>query len=456
MDRAAPESRDFLQRQWGRIASNPVMRGGLVITGGILTGNILGFGRSAVTAYLLGTRALADGLAVAIGPVDVLNFVLINTMIFAFVPLLMARQGGDRAALFVQAARLFTWIFCSVSLAIMIFAPWLIGILGPGLDRAVYPQTVNLLRITSLSTLAAGAAAVHSALLYTERRFGPSAFYQAVLNLFVIAGALALWRSLGIYGFAIGYTAGAFSQLALVWWFARKSWQRLREEHSEHKLASHSTRELLTKPGSFLLYAGLLALNVIVTRAYATQAGPGMAAAFDYCIRCVNVVIAYLVSPVSNSLLPEIARLRRDHRAKDAFRLINRTLALAAGAAVFSCVVGIALREPVIAILFQRGNFTAESTRMVSAVFLGFAPSLIGLSLLEILARALFSMERPWLPVIAAAVPVTLNVAISMGSRSNAPEMIGAGASVGLLAGFLLLIVLVAAQKRRYISSTSK
>ncbi len=86
------------------------MRGGLVITGGILTGNILGFGRSAVTAYLLGTHALADGLAVALGPIDTLNFVLINTMIFAFVPLLTARQGGDRAALFVRAARLFTWI----------------------------------------------------------------------------------------------------------------------------------------------------------------------------------------------------------------------------------------------------------------------------------------------------------------------------------------------------------
>ena len=432
------------------------MRGGLVITGGILTGNILGFGRSAVTAYLLGTHAVADGLAVAIGPIDTLNFVLINTMIFAFVPLLTARQGGDRAALFVRAARLFTWIFCSLSVAIMIFAPSLIRVLGPGLDSSVYPQTVMLLRITSVSTLAAGAAALHSALLYTEHRFGPSAFYQAVLNTFVIVGALALWRPFGIYGFAIGYTTGAFTQLGLVWWFARRSWRRLREERSENKVADHSTAELLAKPGSFLVYAGLLALNIIVTRAYATQAGPGMAAAIDYCIRCVNVVIAYLVSPVSNALLPEIARLRRDHRASDAFRLMNRTLAYAAAAACVSCLIGIALREPIISILFQRGNFTAESTRMVAGVFLGFAPSLIGLSLLEITARSLFAMDRPWLPLIAAAVPVMVNVALSSWIRSNSPETIGAGASIGLLAGFVLLVSMVWARKPRYISSTSK
>jgi putative peptidoglycan lipid II flippase len=424
------------------------MRGGLTITAGILVGNILGFGRSGVTAYLLGTHALADGLAVALGPIDTLNFVLINTMIFAFVPLLTARQGGDRARVFMRAARLFTWIFCSLSAAILIFAPWLIRVLGPGLDPSVYPQTVNLLRITSISTLAAGAAALQSALLYTERRFGPSAFYQAVLNVFVIAGALALWRPFGVYGFAIGYTVGAFAQLALVWWFARRSWQRLREECPGTTAADHTTGELLAKPGSFLIYAGLLAVNILVTRAYATQAGPGMAAAFDYCIRCVNVVIAYLVSPVSNSLLPEIARLRRDDRASDAFRLMNRTLGFAAVAAVVSCAIGVAVREPVIAFLFQRGNFTPESTRMVAGVFLGFAPSLIGLSLLEITARALFAMDRPWLPVIAAAVPVIVNVIVSTGLHSDAPETIGAGASIGLLAGFVLLLVMVLVRRQ--------
>jgi putative peptidoglycan lipid II flippase len=439
------------------------MRGGLTITAGILVGNIQGFGRSGVTAYLLGTRVLADGLAVALGPIDTLNFVLINTMIFAFVPLLTARQGGDRAKLFLRAARLFTWVFCSLSAALIIFAPWLIRVLGPGLEPSVYDATVNLLRITSVSTLAAGAAALQSALLYTERRFGPSAFYQAVLNVFVIVGALVLWRPFGIYGFAIGYTVGAFVQLGIVWWFARRSWRRLGEVQSDTTEADHSTGELLAKPGSFLVYAGLLALNILVTRAYATQAGPGMAAAFDYCIRCVNVVIAYLVSPVSNSLLPEIARLRRDDRAREAFNLMNRTLGVAAAAAVLCCLLGIAVRNPIIAILFQRGSFTAESTRIVAGVFLGFAPSLIGLSLLEIAARALFAMDRPWLPVLAAAVPVSVNLIFSLSLRSNAPEMIGAGCSIGLLAGFLMLVAMMMAQKKRwliqepdYISNTSK
>jgi len=426
------------------------MRGGLVITAGILAGNILGFVRSAVTAYLLGTHAGADGQAVAIGPIDTLNSVLINTMVFAFVPLLSARQGGERAQLFRRAARLFTWVFCSLGAAVIAFAPWLVHLLGPGLDASVYRETVTLLRIASLSTLAAGAAALQSALLYTERRFAPSAFYQAVINAFVIAGALLLWKPLGVYSLAIGYTFGAFVQLAVVSVFARRSWKRL-EGMQAAPADNHTNAELLSKPGSFLIYAALLSLNIVVTRAYATQAGPGMAAALDYCMRCVNVLTAYLVSPASNSFLPEIARLRSADRAGQAFRLINRVLGLTAVAAVVSCAIGIAIRQPVIALLFERGSFTAESTQMVSAVFLGFAPSLIGLSLLEITARSLFAFDKPWLPVIAASIPLLANLAISAVLHARAPEMIGVGASVGYLLGFAVLFVMVLSRRARWL-----
>src|SRR5947207_4462252 len=79
-----------------------LLKGGLTIGAGIITGNVLGFVRVALTAYLLGTHSPADSLAVAIGPIDSLNAVLINSMVFAFVPMLTERKGPDRVALFLQ------------------------------------------------------------------------------------------------------------------------------------------------------------------------------------------------------------------------------------------------------------------------------------------------------------------------------------------------------------------
>jgi putative peptidoglycan lipid II flippase len=420
----------------------------MTIGAGIVIGNIFGFVRVAVTAYFLGTHAKADELAVAISPIDTLNSMLINTMVFAFVPMLMLREGAERTALFRTASRIFAYIFGSLTALIVLTAPLLIRVLAPGLLPEQHVVAANILRITSLSTLAAGSTAICSALLFTQRRFGPSAFNQAVLNVFTIVGAVFLWKVAGIYGFAIGYTVGAFVQFLVVYFPARGI-----AGPAVARLQQTPWRELLAKPGAFIIFAGLISLNVIVTRAHATEAGSGMAAAFDYCMRCVNVLIAYLVSPVSNSLLPEIARLGAKNRSREAVRIIEKTVLLVAGAAVAACIGGIIFRKPVIALLFERGNFTAESTLMVSGVFLGFAPSIIGWSLLEITSRSLFALNRPWLPLSAAAIPVVFNLVVSAVLRANGytePQYLGVGASAGLLLAFFVLLGLAHVRRKRF------
>jgi putative peptidoglycan lipid II flippase len=286
--------------------------------------------------------------------------------------------------------------------------------------------------------------------LFTHRRFAVTAYNQASLNVFTIIAALSLWRLLGVYGFAIGYTAGAWVQLGIVYLAGRSSLQL--EEAVEPEV---HWRDLLTKPGSFLLYAVVLALNVIVTRAYATHAGPGMAAALDYSMRCLTVPLSYLINPVSNSLLPEIARLRSRFQLRQAFRLIDKTIALVALTAVAGCAVGIALREPLIRLMFERGSFTAQSTQLVSAVFLGFAPSLIGWSLLELTSRSLFALDRPWMPLRAVAIPVILNLAFVLLVRTPEPQWIGVGASLGFLLAFLLLFALMRINRGRWLDEAA-
>ena len=306
-----------------------LVRGGLTIGVGIIIGNVIGFARVALTAYLLGTHSQADSLAVAVGPLDSINSVLINTMVFAFVPMLTARQGTERTALFLKLHRWFTWLFSLLTLAMVVCAPWLIRILAPGLDPRYSGSAVVILRIVALSTVAAGSGAIHCALLYTARRFAPFTFYQASLNLFTIIGALSLWKVLGVYGFAIGYAVGAWVQLAVVSFFARAGLER-----KGLPACKVHWREIVSRPFMVMIYAVGLALNMIFTRAWATHGGPGMAAAMDYCMRGVGVPLAFLVSPISNSLLPEIARLRSQMRLREAFHLIDKTLGLAALAAV--------------------------------------------------------------------------------------------------------------------------
>ncbi len=263
---------------------------------GTLTGNALGFVRVALTAYFLGTHSRADSLAVAMGPVDTLNSVLINSIVFAFVPVLTGRDGAARAALFRRLSRDYFWVSAALSAIIIGAAPWLMRALAPGLDGHYFETAVMNLRLLSLSSVAAGTGAVQCALLYTDRRFPPTAFYQAALNAFTSIAALALWKFLGVYAFALGYTLGAWVQLGIVWFAARPAgglWGRLKTcgglaTHRQRGLPTgaqdaslpHSLepavstdcetihwREILTRPAFFVIYAAGLGLNVIFTRA---------------------------------------------------------------------------------------------------------------------------------------------------------------------------------------------
>jgi putative peptidoglycan lipid II flippase len=425
-----------------------LVQGGLVVGACILLGNITGFFRVAVTAYLLGTHARADALAVAMGPIDTLNSVIVNTMLFAFVPMLLLRQAGDRAALFARAVGVYTWICAGVSLATALFAPQWIAVLGPGLAAPERAQAIVLLRWLAPSTLFGAGASIYSALLYTERRFVIPGMYQTCLNAATIAGALLLRNTMGVNGFAIGYTAGSAMQLLLTWWFSRGLRRDLTNLTNERPSNVRvPIAEVLSKPGMFMLYAALIAGNLVVTRIFATHAGPGMAAAFDYCMRCVSVVLAYLVYPVASTLVPEIARLRGTNETAKAYSLIDSAVLLMAVASVLSCALGVMLRTPIIALLFERGNFTPESTRLVSTVFLGIAPSLIGWALLDLIARCFFALNRPRLPVIAAFIPITVNLAVTSFLRAEgrltSPIRLGFGASIGLFVGFAALFAMI-------------
>jgi len=422
-----------------------LVRGGAVLVAGVLTGNVLGFVRVALTAYRLGTHSLADSLAVAMGPFDTLTSVLMNGILFAFVPMLTARGPAERTALFLKLSRSFAWALAALSAAVIVAAPWLMRALAPGIDPRYFGDAVLNLRIMMASTAPAGVAAVHFAQLYTERRFAPAAFYQAILNICTIVSVACLWKALGVYSFSIGYAAGVWVQLAVVWFAVRP-----RLDAARLPPCPTGWGEILAKPAFYVVYAAGIGLNLIFTRAWATHTGPGMAAALDYCMRGVSVPLAILVTPIANSLLPEIARLRSDRRVGDAVRLIERTVGITALAAVAACAVALLFRQPAIALLFQRGSFTAESTRVVAAVFVGLCPSLIGWSLVEVVSRSMFALEHPWPPVVAAAIPVLLNVMITVRLHTDRPQWLGLGSTVGLLAGAVALFVMAHLNRKRW------
>ena len=417
-----------------QISEWKVVKGGLVVGAGILAGQALGFLRQATIAYLLGTGPQADAIAVAFAPVDLWFAVLSTAVIFGFGPLLAARDRAAMGPAFRDLVRPVAGLALVATALFLLLADGIVGLLAPGLEPGTAALAARLLRTTALAIPAVSWSTLFTALLYSERKFTFPAFHQAVVNLCTIATAVLLDARYPAFGFAAGYAAGAWLQLGAAYVISRRT-LRLRLRSGERV----KPWTLLAGPTPVLCYSALIGLNPIVTRALASTFGSGATAAFDYCLKLVGVPLALLVIPLSSSLLTEIAPFRMLHDRRAAWGAIRRAAVATALASTAIVFLMHWLGPWVVALLFERGRFSAASTSTVSGILSGFFPVLAAWSVLDVMSRSLFSLSRSWIPILAATLALVVNALLSALVPMRSIQGVGLGAVVGFVAAAALV-----------------
>jgi len=74
----------------------------------------------------------------------------------------------------------------------------------------------------------------------------------------------------------------------------------------------------------------------------------------------------------------------------------------------------ILLRQPIVALMLQYGNFTAASTQLISWALLWYSAGLVGHCIVEIMARAFYAMYDTKTPVLVGSLAMGLNVLLSI------------------------------------------
>jgi putative peptidoglycan lipid II flippase len=79
-----------------------------------------------------------------------------------------------------------------------------------------------------------------------------------------------------------------------------------------------------------------------------------------------------------------------------------------------SAVATAVLATPIVRLVYQRGEFDAESTRLTAEALFWFSFSLpfAGINLLQ--TRSFFSLQKPWLPTATALGSLVVNAAVSL------------------------------------------
>lgn len=421
------------------ISQRRVLKGGIVVAVGLIAAQIAGFLRQATLGYLLGTGPEADAFSAAMAPIDLWWSVLALAVIFGFAPKL-SESGPLGGYSFWDIFRPVSRLAAGSSVALLVFANPIVQLFAPGMDAEAAALSAGLLRMLALAPVAVGCSFVYSALLFSRRSFLLPSIHNAVVNVATIAGALALHQRMGVFGFAAGYVLGSWLHLGISY-VATKSHLR---DHGPTRTGRSRPIDLMTLfsgVGPIMGQASAMELNTAVSRAYASTFGLGMTAAFDYGFKLFRVPLALLVIPLSQSLLPEIASLEDspERRRKAGQAMQRAAVATLAASAVMMAAIML-LRDELVAILFERGEFGAESTAAVATILLGYMPVILGRGMVDLLSRTLFSLGEYREPLFAAGVALALNAAICALLPSFEPRLIGFGAILGFTVGGWMIV----------------
>lgn len=390
-----------------------------------LLSKILGFGRETALAAVFGASYATDAFLVASVVPFLVALMLAAALTSALIPVYSEAMGSsdpDGARRLASSVFLLSGLgLLLLALAVALAAPWLIRLLAPGFPADMAAEAARLMRWMMPALVFIGLGGVLSGILQAHLRFALPALVTVVHNGVMIGTIFWLGPRYGIMSAALGFTVGTLSYLLV-----QRPGLRLAGAGLGRVLAGGGfARRLLADPdvrrvGWLLLpiLAGSAAQNVnlIVDRILASGLPEGSISALNFANKLVGLPLGLLIVPVATVLYPALARLAGGGDAdQGAFR---RTVAGAAGALTFLVLpvtaALVVLNEPVVRLLFERGAFDAQDTRLTTVATVFYGLGLFGLAQTELFRRALYARQNTWAAVRITLVAVVINIILNL------------------------------------------
>lgn len=393
-----------------------ITRAATTVMAAFVLSNLVGLLRQILIAQTFGTSRTLDAFTAAQRFPDILfNLVAGGALASAFVPAftgLLTRE--DRAGAWRLASgviNLVLMVMLIVSALSAIFAPDIIRLTAGGLALAEQILAVQLLRLLLLSPLIFGVSGLLMGILNAHQHFLLPALAPTFYWLGMIVGLLAWVPSMGIVGLAWGAVLGAGLHLAVQLPGLRGlggSWQ------PDFGLTNPVVRDVIRLMGPRLIGVAAVQINFLVTTALATFLAGGVSS-LDYAWRVFTMPQVVLAQGLAIAALPTFSALV----ARGELTAMRASLADTLRQILFlslPATVGLVLlREPIIAMLFQRQSFEAYSTALVAWALLFYSLGLVSHSALEIVVRAFYALQDTRTPVVIGAAAMGLNLVLSFG-----------------------------------------
>ena len=417
-----------------------------------LLSRVLGMVREIVYARFMGDGWVAGAFQLAFTIPNLFRRLLgEGALTAAFIPIFKEKEKTASEAEMWRAAN-------AVISGLVVAAAAVIGLVLLGLSLALAlasfkPETrlmLELLRWMFPYMLLICLTAVFFGMLNSRGHFFVPALGAVVLNVVMIAVVLGLAPRWGatletqIFALAVGVLlAGAAQMLFQLPTLRREGFRFAWVSPWRNETVQRVVRQMI--PGTIGVAA--FQLNVVLTQGVAFWVDPQIVASFNYAVRLMELPQGIFGVSLATFLLPTLAGLAAEKKMGEFRATLGQGLAHLIFVNGLMTVLLIVLAEPIVRLLFERGQFTTESTQRAALALACLAPGLVAFSMVNILARAFYALGDMATPMKISLVCLVLNLALTLALVG--PLRQGGLALANTLTSWLNVVLLFAALRRK-------
>ncbi len=384
-----------------------------------LLSRVLGFLRDVTIASSLGASFLSDAFFVAFKLPNFLRRLFAEGAFnSAFVPLfagMLAVDGKEKARDFAGEAMSFLLLILLIVTAVFILAmPYLMYVLAPGFsdNPDKFALTVALTSITMPYIIFISLVSLLGGILNSGDKFAAVAATPVIMNLclIIIPYFIEDFTPNGAYALAIAVMLSGVAQFLWLVRFCRR--QNMLPRLVRPRLTPE-VKKLLVLIAPAALGAGVAQINLFIDLIIASQFDSGVSYLY-YADRINELPLAVIGIAVGTALLPMLSRQVREGKREESFRSQNRAIELASFLSIPSAIALVVIAQPIISVMFERGEFTATDTAQTFPALMAFALGLPAFILVKIIAPAFYANQDTKTPFKIATSCIAVNFILNL------------------------------------------
>jgi len=378
-------------------------------------GKLLALLREGVIATYFGTSASVDAYLIAL-------FIPITAPLFAsgsvnlaFIPVLTKHhlKGEQKEAWAYLNALLTLWCFSSTVFVCFAFAQtrWLVKLMAPGFGGEQLESSLTLMRVGIFALPFSGMGVILNAAFHVEKRFILPAFSSCMPNFFMALCVFAFGKNIGVLSLMLGIVVGEISRFFVQLPNLYASGWRYKVVSPQKLFNAKGGLKLTVFGGGLVLISQAY---IMVDRLLASSLPIGSISALGFAQRTFSFIYEVLALSVATVFFPTFAEKSMLLKEDELLILLKKGFVLLICLTLPLSVFLFCFSSPLVALLFQRGEFEHTATLLVADAVSCFSLQLFAASALSLMLRAFYSINDAQTPFIIALISLFVGIMLKL------------------------------------------